>query len=220
PQVNMPASPPPAPPACNLSANPAIIEKGGSSTLTWSCQNVTDCTMQPGNVAVVTSGSGTATPPETTNFTLVCNGQNGAANSSATVQVKAPEPKIAEPAGEACEVVNIKVLFDFDKAIIKSKYYDELKKAADAIARHPNSFTRIAGHTDNIGTFAHNMGLSQRRADAVRDYLIEHFNIDPKQLDAKGYGYTKPIATNETSAGRAKNRRVEADIYCSPDEKK
>ncbi|MCL2760448.1 MAG: outer membrane beta-barrel domain-containing protein [Desulfuromonadales bacterium] len=217
-QVTTPAAP--LAPVCNLSATPASIVKGDSSALNWSCQNATDCVIRPAVGAVeATSGTRNVAPTDTTDFTLICRGQGGVTNNTATVQVRAPKV-MTKPEGEACETVTIKVLFDFDKYFIKPQFKGELKRAADAIARHPNSFTRIAGHTDNIGTFKYNMGLSQRRANAVRNYLIKNFNVNPKQLDAKGYSFSKPIATNKTAAGRALNRRVQAEIYCSPDEKK
>ena len=67
----------------------------------------------------------------------------------------------------------------------------------------------IQGHTDAVGAAAYNMQLSQRRSDAVRDYLLANFDLNPDQLTAKGYGETDPIASNDTDEGRAKNRRVQ-----------
>ena len=66
----------------------------------------------------------------------------------------------------------------------------------------------VAGHTDSIGTDSYNMGLSLRRANAVRDYLISK-GIAAENLTAKGYGESQPVADNQTAAGRFKNRRVE-----------
>jgi outer membrane protein OmpA-like peptidoglycan-associated protein len=66
----------------------------------------------------------------------------------------------------------------------------------------------IQGHTDNKGSNDHNMKLSKHRANTVINYL-ELFGIDSKKLKAKGYGETKPVASNDTEEGRAKNRRVE-----------
>jgi len=66
----------------------------------------------------------------------------------------------------------------------------------------------LLGHTDSIGTEEYNMGLSQRRADAVRNAMIK-LGVAPERLVARGYGESKPIATNSTEEGRAENRRVE-----------
>ena len=67
---------------------------------------------------------------------------------------------------------------------------------------------RIEGHTDSKGADAYNMELSQRRADAVKEYLMEH-GISEEILVAIGYGETRPVDTNDTAEGRAKNRRIE-----------
>jgi len=66
----------------------------------------------------------------------------------------------------------------------------------------------IRGYTDNIGSWKYNLRLSQKRAEAVRQYLINR-GIDPKRLRAVGYGEANPIATNATAKGRAENRRIE-----------
>ena len=68
----------------------------------------------------------------------------------------------------------------------------------------------LEGHTDNVGGMAYNQDLSQRRADAVKNYLVEKFGIDSNRIKTVGYGETKPIASNDTEAGRYQNRRVQA----------
>lgn len=67
----------------------------------------------------------------------------------------------------------------------------------------------IQGHTDAVGAAGYNMRLSQSRAEAVREYLLANFDLDPERLAAKGYGETYPIASNDTDEGRARNRRVQ-----------
>jgi len=114
------------------------------------------------------------------------------------------------PAGERA-IINIE--FDTNKADIKSKYYAEIKKFADVMKQHPAWNIVIEGHTDNIGEAKNNQMLSQRRANSVRDYMIKTFGIEASRIKAEGYGSSKPIASNETKAGRQKNRRVEAVIY-------
>lgn len=77
------------------------------------------------------------------------------------------------------------------------------------MAENPRLKVEIAGHTDNIGTAAYNMQLSQRRAEAVKDYLVKK-GIDPRRITAKGYGKTRPLASNDDEKeGRELNRRVE-----------
>jgi len=76
---------------------------------------------------------------------------------------------------------------------------------------NPNIKIEISGHTDNIGSAAYNQKLSESRAKAVVDYLIEH-GIDRSRLSYMGYGFEKPIAPNDTEEGRQLNRRVEFKI--------
>ena len=111
------------------------------------------------------------------------------------------------------DVVRLKVNFDFDKAVVKPQYHDDLAEFASYM-RQQQSFTvvEIAGHTDSIGTDAYNQKLSERRAKAVRDYLVNNFGMDDKLFSAVGYGESRPIADNKTDAGRAENRRIEAEL--------
>jgi OOP family OmpA-OmpF porin len=102
----------------------------------------------------------------------------------------------------------IKVLFDFDKAVIKDKYDDELMKIADYLQRNTQTEMSIEGHTDSIGPAEYNMRLSERRAESVKDYLVNKGGVDADRLCTKGYGETRPIADNDTKEGRQKNRRV------------
>ncbi|AJE02261.1 outer membrane beta-barrel domain-containing protein [Geobacter pickeringii] len=108
--------------------------------------------------------------------------------------------------------IDLKIEFDTDKAVVKAKYNDEIKRVADFMTQYPETKAVIEGHTDNKGSAAYNLKLSERRAAAVRAYLIEKFGIDASRVAAKGYGLTKPIADNATEAGRQKNRRVIAVI--------
>lgn len=104
--------------------------------------------------------------------------------------------------------------FDSGKATIEARNYQLLAKVQGALAEFPNSRFVIEGHTDSYGSDVANYNLSQRRADAVKQYLIANMHIDPSRLEATGYGETKPIATNDTVEGRARNRRI--DIIIRP----
>ena len=100
------------------------------------------------------------------------------------------------------------VLFDFNKYSIKPQFYGVLDEAAMVFEKNPSMRVEIEGNTDNIGTAANNMKISLERAKAVMNYLIKK-GVAKDRLSAKGYGFTKPIATNATKEGRALNRRVE-----------
>jgi OOP family OmpA-OmpF porin len=100
------------------------------------------------------------------------------------------------------------VLFDFDKSNIKPQYYRFLDDAAKVFEMNPSIKVEVQGNTDNIGTAKYNMGLSLRRANAVMQYLINK-GVAQSRLNARGFGFSRPVATNDTDEGRALNRRVE-----------
>ena len=116
-------------------------------------------------------------------------------------------PKGAHVNKFGCWVLE-EVLFDFDKYEIKPQYYQFLDRAAAVIEKNPGLKVQIEGHTDNIGTKAYNEKLSRRRAIAVMTYLISK-GVDKDRLSAKGYGFSRPVATNTAAEGRALNRRVQ-----------
>jgi outer membrane protein OmpA-like peptidoglycan-associated protein len=123
-----------------------------------------------------------------------------------------PPPAPAPPPEKICMTLNVE--FDFDKADVKSKYHGVLEKVAEFMKQYPETTTVIEGHTDNRGKYEYNIRLSERRAESVKNYLVEKFGIEASRLSTKGYGYTKPVATNATAAGRQKNRRIDAVFEC------
>lgn len=103
------------------------------------------------------------------------------------------------------------VYFDTGKSTLKDESFEELDKLVHFLTVKSHLEVEIAGHTDDVGDAESNMKLSQDRANAVVDYLVEH-GIDRGRLKAVGYGETEPVASNDTDTGRAKNRRTEARI--------
>lgn len=100
------------------------------------------------------------------------------------------------------------VLFDFDRYDIKPEAYPLLNEGVTILKKNARTKMEIEGHTDNVGSAEYNQRLSEKRAKAVMDYLVKN-GIDPERLSDRGYGLTRPVASNDTEEGRAKNRRVE-----------
>ncbi|HEY6644222.1 OmpA family protein [Povalibacter sp.] len=88
-----------------------------------------------------------------------------------------------------------------------------MSKVRDALALFPDASMVVEGHTDANGTDSANLILSQDRADAVRQYLVSNFGINAEKITSIGYGETRPVATNETAEGRARNRRIDLIIH-------
>ena len=103
---------------------------------------------------------------------------------------------------------NEKILFAFSKSDLSDSAKMNLDKLATALTNYPNTNIEIQGHTDSRGTEEYNMGLSLRRANAVRDYLVSK-GIDGSRMTVKGCGESAPAYTNDTPEGMAQNRRVE-----------
>jgi OOP family OmpA-OmpF porin len=108
--------------------------------------------------------------------------------------------------------VTLMVQFEINKAIVKPEYSNDIKKIADVMIKHSNLNILIEGHTCNLGRKEYNLKLSQRRADAVKAFLVNKYGIDSDRIATKGFGFSRPIADNNTKAGREKNRRIETSI--------
>lgn len=103
------------------------------------------------------------------------------------------------------------VLFEVDKADLKAGTMRSLNQLAVALRDDPNARVTIEGHTDSTGSHAHNMDLSNRRAESVRSYLVSN-GVGYARISAKGMGPDYPVASNNTASGRQQNRRVEVII--------
>ena len=127
----------------------------------------------------------------------------------------APEPAPLAPAAEPVPVATLVlegVNFDFDKAVIRPQDYPILDQNIVALKEWGDVDVEVAGHTCSIGTEEYNLGLSLRRAEAVRNYLVSK-GVSADRLTVKGYGESRPVASNDTREGRAQNRRVELVRY-------
>jgi OOP family OmpA-OmpF porin len=122
-----------------------------------------------------------------------------------------PPPNVPQP---VVMVFDEAALFDFDKADLKPAGKDQIKayteEAKAELSRADK--IKISGHTDNVGKAEYNMTLSQKRAEAVSDYL-KSIGVDPNKMEVMGEGMSRPVADNRTKEGRAKNRRVEVEVH-------
>ena len=119
-----------------------------------------------------------------------------------------------EPTAEVIKELNEyskTVLFDFNKATIRSESEEALNSIVEIMEEYPNTVFHIGGHTDSVGGDDYNLKLSKERAASVRQFLVDG-GIPAKRLTSEGYGESRPIATNNTAAGRQDNRRVEISL--------
>jgi outer membrane protein OmpA-like peptidoglycan-associated protein len=121
----------------------------------------------------------------------------------------APTTSQVSPAQAASVVINVFFASNSDR--ILPAYYADLTKLGQALAPilASGANVRIEGYTDSLGPDAYNQRLSQKRAESVKGYLVQHFTLPPERLLAEGYGKSRPIASNDTPEGRGQNRRVQ-----------
>lgn len=103
------------------------------------------------------------------------------------------------------------ITFDFDSYAIKPQFQATLNEVAQTLSAYPSTMIDVLGHTDSVGTDAYNQNLSEQRANAVAAYLRAH-GVNPARIATQGFGESRPIASNDTEAGRAANRRVEIKV--------
>jgi outer membrane protein OmpA-like peptidoglycan-associated protein len=129
--------------------------------------------------------------------------------TSVTFEVPHPINLVEKQLTEQKRAVTYGIYFDFNKDTIKPESEPVLKQIVQAMTDNPTWKLTVAGHTDNIGGDAYNLDLSKRRAAAVKRALVDRYHIAPDRLITDGYGALRPVDTNETLEGRARNRRVE-----------
>lgn len=103
------------------------------------------------------------------------------------------------------------VTFGFDSASLRPEFHGTLDRVAQTLREYGQTLIEIAGHTDSVGSEQYNQALSERRANAVADYLVAR-GVSRERLIVVGAGESRPVASNETEAGRAENRRVEITV--------
>jgi peptidoglycan-associated lipoprotein len=206
-----PPAPPPAPapaqPTVTLSADPTSVNQGDSSTLSWSSTNATQLTIAPDVGAVTAQGSTKVTPSSSTSYTITASGPGGSANASARITVGTPPPSKVELGAD--EIWNRDVrdaYFDFNKADIRSDARDNLAKTADYLRNYPQVKVTIEGHCDERGSTEYNLALGDRRASAVKQYLIS-LGISADRLNTVSFGNEKPFCMQTTEDCYQQNRR-------------
>jgi OmpA-OmpF porin, OOP family len=219
PPAPAPVPPPPPPaPTVTISSSPASIVQGQCTNLTWSSSNATGATIDQGVGTVDPSGTKQVCPTATTQFTVTGTGPGGSQTASTIVTVTSPPPPppppppVPAPAPRVIDRLTLHVNFDFDKSAIRKADEAELQKAIDFLKKYPGYKVMLEGHTDSIGREAYNQRLSERRAAAVKNYLVTRGAADSQKIETKGFGESKPIADNKTKEGRFQNRRVEVLI--------
>ena len=203
-------APAPAQPTVTLSADPTSISKGDSSTLSWTSTNATQLTIAPEVGTVTAEGTTKVTPSDSTTYTITASGPGGSANATTRVTVSAPTPPV-EPAPSADmdslftkEVQD--AYFDFNKADIRPDARAALAKTADFLRNYPQIRVTIEGHCDERGSTEYNLALGDRRAGAVKQYLVS-LGLSADRISTVSFGKEKPFCNEHNEACWQQNRR-------------
>lgn len=207
--------PPPAPapaarPTVTLTANPTAINKGESATLNWSSTNATQLTISPEVGAVAPEGSTKVTPSDSTTYSITASGPGGSADSSIRITVNAPPPPPEPAAAEPFDSLFFKEMqdayFELDKADIRSDARTALARSAEFMRSYPQLKVVVEGHCDERGSTEYNLALGDRRASAVKQYLVS-LGIGADRISTVSYGKEKPACTESNETCWQKNRR-------------
>jgi len=209
-----PPPPPPPPPAvkptASLSADRTVINKGESVKLSWTTTDATNVSIAPEVGAVTPQGSTTVTPPESTTYALSASGAGGNTDSTVRVTVNIPPPPPPPAKVATFDELFLKevrdAFFDYDKADIRPDAREALQKSADFLKGYPNERFTIEGHCDERGSTEYNLALGQRRANAVKEYLVS-LGIAADRISTTSWGKEKPFCTESNESCWQQNRR-------------
>jgi len=202
-----PPPPPPAAPTATLAANPAVIEQGQSTTLTWQTNNASDIRID-GIGGVMASGSRTITPGSSTTYTLTAKGPGGTKDASTRVTVNLKVAQIPAPSisDEDLFAQNMKdVLFDYDKSNIRTDQANNAEKDGAFLAQHPSIKVVVEGHCDDRGSEEYNLALGTQRAESLKHSLLQQ-GVSVDRIKTVSYGKEKPFCTDDNEGCWQRNR--------------
>jgi len=211
----LPPPPPPAPapvaakPTVSISADRTTINKGESAKLTWTTTDATNVSISPEVGAVTPQGTTTVTPADSTTYAITASGPGGSTDANVRITVNVPPPPPA-PKGPSFEELFTREVrdayFDLDKADIRPDARAALEKTAAFLKGYPLAHVTIEGHCDERGSTEYNLALGDRRANAVKQYLV-NLGIPAGNLNTVSFGKEKPFCMESNESCWQQNRR-------------
>lgn len=179
--------------------------------MTWSSTNATSLTLSPGIGSVTAQGTQNVSPNNSVTYTITATGPGGSSDASVHVTVTAPPPPpppvAAQPTLQELFDRDVKdAYFDYDKADIRSDARDALSQTAQFMRSYPQLKVVIEGHADERGSTEYNLALGDRRAAAVKQFLVS-LGITADRMDTVSYGKERPFCTESNEQCYQQNRR-------------
>ena len=211
PPAPAPLPPAPARPTVTLQASQTFIQRGESVTLNWSSTNATELNLAPGIGQVSPEGSTKVSPNDSITYTITAKGPGGSADASARITVAAPPPPAPPPQPTATieELFRTNVrdaFFDYDKSDIRPDAREALARTAEFLRTHSQIRVVIEGHCDERGSTEYNLGLGDRRAQAVRQFMIS-LGVSADRMETVSMGKERPFCTQSNEDCWQQNRR-------------
>jgi peptidoglycan-associated lipoprotein len=208
PPVTRETPPAPARPTVTLQASPASVNKGDSATLNWNSTDATQLSIAPEVGAVTAQGSTKVTPSESTTYTITATGPGGSASATASVSVNAPpQQQQQQPSMDELWLKEVRdAYFDYDKADLRPDARQAITKTADFLKNYPQLKVTIEGHCDERGSTEYNLGLGDRRASAVKQFLVS-LGIPADRVSTVSFGKEKPFCMESNETCWQQNRR-------------
>jgi peptidoglycan-associated lipoprotein len=202
---------PPARPTVTLQASSTFIQRGDSATLTWSSTNAVTLTLNPGGT-VAPEGSQKVSPTDSTTYTITATGPGGSADQSIRITVSAATPPVAADNTPSATMAEMfargmhDAYFDYNEPTLRADAKDGLSQSAQFLRQHAEINVIVEGYCDERGTTEYNLGLGQKRADAVKQFL-ESLGIPANRIATTSFGKEKPFCNEHTEACWQQNRR-------------
>jgi len=197
-------------PTITFQADPTSINKGEATTLTWSTTNATQVAIAPEVGPVSAEGSTKVTPGDSATYTITATGPGGTADASVRITIASTTGEVltdTNPDRDKLFREKVKdAYFDLDKADIRPDARQALSATAEVLRAYPDIKATIEGHCDERGSTEYNLGLGDRRATAVKQYLVS-LGISADRLSTVSYGKEKPFCNEPTEPCYQQNRR-------------
>jgi peptidoglycan-associated lipoprotein len=203
-------------PTITLRATPATLDRGQAATLQWDAKNATNIQIQPALGTVSANGSRTVNPTSSVTYTATATGPGGTASDSARVTVRVPAAPAARNEPRPAPNVNLAdlfkqniklIYFDYDKAEIRPDQVGTLQADAAWLKQHPGVKFTVEGHCDDRGSEEYNLSLGDRRANAVKDFLLKQ-GVPQTTITTISYGEERPVCRDDNETCYSKNRRA------------
>jgi peptidoglycan-associated lipoprotein len=211
-----PAPPPPAP-TITLRATPAAIDRGQATSLQWEAKNATTVRIEPEVGGVQNAGTRSVSPASSVTYTATATGPGGSNQDSARITVRvpaaaapapppAPRPTVSVSANDLFRQNVQTIYFDYDKAEVRPDQVSRLEANASWLKQQRGLRFTIEGHCDERGSEEYNLGLGDRRANVIKEFLIKQ-GVDQSSIMTISYGEERPVCKEATEECYQKNRR-------------